>query len=277
MLVKLLKHEFKATSRQFLLLYAVFAAVTLCNKIVLEITSFNEFWSTFQGLFMGVYVLTCAIIFVMTTVLIVMRFYRNMVKDEGYLTFTLPVSVHELLLSKAIAAFVWMLASFLIFLVSVMLLTWGHGVTESIAELAPELFNAYPELSACKSSAIVFCILYIVNLIIGSFYSIFMIYMSIAIGQLVNKHRVLTSIGAFFGISFIIQNVLSILFVALSFFFASTDMFDAILYTNSTEAAYFFFRFLNGTLLISMFLNLILTAGFYFVTNYIFSKKLNLE
>ena len=274
MLGKLFKHEFKATARHFLLMYAVFAVVTLCNKIVLEITATNEFWAMFQGLFMGAYILTCAIIFVMTTVLIVMRFYKNMTSDEGYLSFTLPVTVHDHLISKSVVAFVWYAASFVVFAISVMFLTWGHIAFEEFANEFIELFGVLFESNT--SAFILFCVLFALNIIIGSFYTIFLVYMSIAMGQLVNKHRVLTSIGAYFGINFIIQNVTSILFLALSIFASTSGIFDDAFYAM-VDSPDFFYIFMNGTLGIGFILNVILTAVFYFVTNHILTKKLNLE
>ena len=261
MLGKLFKHEFKATARHFLLMYAVFAFVTLCNKIFLEITVNNDFWAMFQGLFMGAYILTCFIIFVMTMVLIVMRFYKNMTSDEGYLSFTLPVTVHDHLISKSVVAFVWYVASVIV-------------AFEEFAEEFLELFGILFESNT--SAFILFCVLFALNTIIGSFYTIFLIYMSIAMGQLVNKHRVLTSIGAYFGINFIIQNVISILFLSLSIFASASGIFDDTFYAM-VDSPDFFYIFMNGTLGISFILNVILSAVFYFVTTHILTKKLNLE
>ena len=55
---------------------------------------------------------------VMALVVMVSRFYRNLLKSEGYLMFTLPVSVHELIWSKLIVSLVWFFATALfIFLI----------------------------------------------------------------------------------------------------------------------------------------------------------------
>mgnify|MGYP006988889638 CR=1 FL=1 len=55
---------------------------------------------------------------VMTVVLMVSRFYRNLLRNEGYLMFTLPVSAHALVWSKLIVSLVWfLLTALLIFLV----------------------------------------------------------------------------------------------------------------------------------------------------------------
>lgn len=48
------------------------------------------------------------VFFIVTLVLILVRYYKNFFTDEGYLTFTLPVSRTKLLNSKIIMAFFWM-------------------------------------------------------------------------------------------------------------------------------------------------------------------------
>ena len=56
---------------------------------------------------------------VMSLVVMIQRFYKNVLGDEGYLTLTLPVNVHEILWSKLIVSFVWFLATGLIAIASV--------------------------------------------------------------------------------------------------------------------------------------------------------------
>ena len=104
MLGKLLKHEIKATSREYLLLYGAFLIITIFNKIFLEVNTGrrNTMISIFQNIFMAAYVLMCMTIFIVTIILIIRRFYKNLLGDEGYLMFTLPVKTYELILSKLV-------------------------------------------------------------------------------------------------------------------------------------------------------------------------------
>ena len=55
MLGKLLKHEIKATSREYLLLYGAFLIITIFNKIFLEVNTGrrNTMISIFQNIFMA--------------------------------------------------------------------------------------------------------------------------------------------------------------------------------------------------------------------------------
>lgn len=269
MLGKLLKHEFKATGRHFLLMYAAFAIITIFNKICLEITSSNRFWSIFENLLAVVYILTCAVIFIMTTVLIITRFYKNLTSDEGYLMFTLPVTAKQHIISKGLVAYIWSILSFVIFLLSVLLLAAGHGLGEVFTNINDFIDQAF---SYCGSQLWQLIIIYSISIIISGFYNILQYYMAISIGQLVNKHRVLASFGAYFGINFVIQNIMSFGLVFLNLFEpdfpmdGTTDMFIS-----------FFLKYMNTVGIISLIVSIVLGIAFFFATDYILSKKLNLE
>lgn len=272
MLGKLLKHEFKATGRHFLLMYVFFTLITICNKIFLEITVNNKFWETFQILFMIAYVLTCAAIFVLTTILIITRFYKNMMGDEGYLMFTLPVTVSQHIISKCLTAFVWSVLSAVIFFLSILLLISGHGVIEffnKAGELISQVFDY------CGPQLWISVIIYAIAIPIGTFYSILQYYMSVSIGQLFNKHRVLAAFGAYFGFNFILQNIISFgfLFLNVSSFF-SPEHVDI-----HTEAEFiqYFLQYMNIVGITALVINTALAVGFFFVTRFILTKKLNLE
>ena len=119
MLKQLLKHEWIATARKYSLFYIVLAAVTLFTGLVSLIESENVVLTTMKGLIIGVYVITLVGMWFCSIGYAVIRFYKNMVSGEGYLTFTLPVTVPQLLISKLLVAFVWQLVTIAAILVSV--------------------------------------------------------------------------------------------------------------------------------------------------------------
>ena len=93
MLGKLLKYELKATARTFLPLYGAILVVSVVVRL-----AFSKF--EHADLFMGISALTLFGLFValavLTLLVIVQRFNNNLLSDEGYLMFTLPVSTHSL-------------------------------------------------------------------------------------------------------------------------------------------------------------------------------------
>lgn len=269
MLGKLLKHEWKATGRHFLLLYLVFAFVTVCNKLILEITAQNDFLEMFQALFMAAYIITCAAIFILTTLLIVMRFYKNMLSDEGYLTFTLPVTVSQHIAAKGIVAYIWSILSIILFLLSVCLLVSGHGMYDVFYQIL-ELIGYVSEEIGIKFWLCI--IIYGIAMLIGNAYSILQYYMSMAIGQLAHKHRILASFGIYFGFTFVLQNVLSV-------FLLLVNIADPILSLEELESNFLsaFFSYMNAIGIFSILFNIILSIAFFFITRYVLTKKLNLE
>lgn len=116
MLGKLIKHEFRATGRLMaplfgaLLLLAVFSRVT--NQILQQVPNPTRVLYIVSVLLAIVYVLAGLGVMVFSTVLMIKRFHQNFLTDEGYLMFTLPVSVHSLLWSKLITAALFFLFTF---------------------------------------------------------------------------------------------------------------------------------------------------------------------
>ncbi len=60
---------------------------------------------------MTIYCLLIAAVFVMTLVVTIQRFNKNLLGDEGYLSFTLPVKVTATSYSKMIISLMWTVLS----------------------------------------------------------------------------------------------------------------------------------------------------------------------
>lgn len=107
MLKKLLKYEFAATARYILplivLLFVMSAAAGLCIR-GLGAERTGRVAVAVSAIFVVLFFLAVIALAVVTLVVIVYRFYRSMLSQEGYLTHSLPVSIHGLLCSKLIAA-----------------------------------------------------------------------------------------------------------------------------------------------------------------------------
>jgi hypothetical protein len=117
MFTQLLKHEFKATRRIIPWIYLVTAFMIatglLSSRLGIEwLTSLLLVLIAVSGL-AGV---------LMTYVLIVYRYYKNLYQSEGYLTHTLPVKSGQILGSKILVAFVWLLVSYLMMLGAILVI-----------------------------------------------------------------------------------------------------------------------------------------------------------
>ncbi len=269
MLGKLFKHEFKATGRHYLLMYSVFFVITLFNKLFLELSvPNNRFFSYFQNIFMLFFVLMCAAIFILSSVLVVYRFYKNLMCDEGYLMFTLPVKVGEHIIVKAVTSFVWIVLSTIIFFLSILILVCGHGLGDFFSVCSKFI----QELSIYYGVQLnLFIFIYVCTFLVGILYNILQSYFAISIGQLVGKHRILASIGAYFAINFVLQNIFGFLFIF-------TNTIDPDLFViDEIKKAESIIHYLNTFGIISLVLSIILTVVFYFATKLVLTKKLNLD
>ena len=70
--------------------------------------------------FLVLYILVLCGVFFCSTGMAVVRFYKNMVSDEGYLTFTLPAKVEQLVLSKFLVAVCWQITTMLLVALSLL-------------------------------------------------------------------------------------------------------------------------------------------------------------
>ncbi len=135
MLNKLLKYEFKDTARIIPLLYLialVFAGISI-SASQLGIGWFRE-TSSLLLLLLGIAVV------IITFVVVVMRFYKNLYSNEGYLMFTLPVKPQSLLVSKTITALCWVILSYIIFSGAFCISMYGFGVgLDAVSDIMAEL------------------------------------------------------------------------------------------------------------------------------------------
>lgn len=257
MLGKLLKHEWIATARRYGLFYLVLGAVTVLAIILHAIPVDNVFYTMGEVAFLVLYVLTlCGVIFCSTGMAVV-RFYKNMVSDEGYLTFTLPAKVEQLVFCKFLVAGIWQVVTMLLVglsLISVFVV--GHVEWEMFAEVVGFIFEEAGIMVP------VFCLMLVVSVI----YQLLLYYLSIAIGQLFGNYKILASVIAYCALSFGIELLMVLLIFGI---FAGIGFLEIGEYMVSGNGMAIFYA-------ISMAWMVIFGGIEYFVTCRLLKKKLNL-
>ena len=144
MLGKLMKHELRATSRTMLplllltLLLSVFARV---STAVVQ-SGHTRFMQILNALLIFAFILALIGTAVFSVVLMVVRFHKNLMTHEGYLMFTLPVSVHQLLWSKLLVSMLWFVAVFLVDGLAVLLTIFEAGMFSGFPEFIRNVFDA---------------------------------------------------------------------------------------------------------------------------------------
>jgi hypothetical protein len=251
----------KACSRLLLPLYLVLAVTTILDRIVLYLNIFKGALEIIPVLITFTYVMSIIAIVVVSLVIIVLRFYKNLTTDEGYLMFTLPVKSHQLINSKLYASLIWTVAGLAAVLTSIfavaatdtrMRLFW-EGLHTMSAEL-DESFGAYKTLLIAE---------FVLLIIIGIVNKILQVYASVALGQLMHGHKVLGSFVAFIATSIIVQIILTVVTVVAELLFSHN--FNDIMSLPKI------------VLPITIVFFILITAAYYLITNYIFRKKINLD
>ena len=196
-MLKLLKYEWKACARICLPLYAVELLVAFINRLLYSDIGSKLLYGIPSIVMTMLYAAIMVALFVVTAVVLVQRFYKNLLGSEGYLMFTLPVSVSQHILSKAVMALVMGVLSFVAALVSTDLLSLDMSVGQGSVSLLRNL-SAYP-------SDIPFMLEGILWFVLTALACVLFIYLCIALGHLAKKHRLLMAFVWYFVLSTVVQ------------------------------------------------------------------------
>ena len=257
MLGKLLKHEWKATARKYGLFYLILAAVTLFTAAIHAIPTDNVFFVMGEISLIVVYIISLFGVVFCSTGMAVVRFYKNMVSDEGYLTFTLPAKVEQLVISKFLVAVVWQLITVVLCILSLFcVFAVGHiemGVFfEEFTAVLKEFDGLFP--------------VFVVLMVVGIMYQILIYYLSIAIGQLFGTYKILASVLTYCVLGFVLEMVIGFVLLGVFGLTGMLQMGDAMSVSEG----------MTGLYLVSAGVSVIIGAVSYFVTCYLLKKKLNL-
>ena len=207
MLGKLIKHEFRATGRLMaplfgaLLLLAVFSRVA--NQILQQVPNPTRVLYIVSVLLAIVYVLAGLGVMVFSTVLMIKRFHQNFLTDEGYLMFTLPVSVHSLLWSKLITAALFLLFTFAAELPALAIVIWQGGVS---TELYNNFISGLRELgSYYTGNGIAIALETFAMLFVSLLVTCLLFYAPMSIGYSFANHKGLLSVVFYFVIQAVQQ------------------------------------------------------------------------
>ena len=288
MLKKLLKNEFKATSRVYVAIYLVFTALMTVERLSLfafgNAQAADGFLETLSMLLMGIVssLTVLGVIALCVTPMIygIYRFYKNMLSDEGYLSFTLPVTVSQHLWSKVIVSCVWTAASVLfgllvggLFLAS---LNWHEAV--ELLSLTGHTFGLI-----LRDTGIWFfltALLLLFTALLQLAVSFLTYFSAMSIGQCANKHKFLVSVAVYVGFNIAASVIMEFLSMAVLFLsrggflkaiFAFLNRFLFVRNPSVQTCQAMCLLFLS----VSVWICLIGLVHF-FVSKYFLTKKLNL-
>lgn len=239
----LVRYEFKNVNKWYLALYG--AVLALSALIGVQASSLKSIDTPDQQMIMLVFL---ALVFggliitlsISTLILIIRRFKGSVYDRQGYLTLTLPVSEHQIILSKLLGAFIWSLASSLVFILSIYIILVLTGANFLNIFSLEYLFKFYMDSFWLS----------VISFILSTVASILCIYLAISIGQLFNEYRTALAVLAYI----VIQTILG--FVGLNL---------------RIDIDY------NWMISFEIVKDLILSVAFYLGTYYILKNKVNLQ
>jgi len=239
----LVRYEFKNVNKWFLALYA--AVLSLSVIIGIQGSSLSSTYYQDKGVVMLVFlslvfgglVITLSI---STLILIIQRFKGSVYDRRGYLTLTLPVSEHQILSAKLLGAFVWSLASTVVFLFSLYIIIVMVYPGAYLSTFAEYILKNYQDNFW----------LALISYIFNTLASILCIYLSISIGQLFNEYRTALAVVAYI----VIQTLIGF-----------SDLFLNISINYSSFLTYEIIK------------DIILIVVYYIGTYYILKNKVNLQ
>ena len=239
----LVRYEFKNVNKWYLALYG--AVLALSALIGVQASSLKSIDTPDQQMIMLVFL---ALVFggliitlsISTLILIIRRFKGSVYDRQGYLTLTLPVSEHQIILSKLLGAFIWSLASSLVFILSIYIILVLTGANFLDIFSLEYLFKFYMDSFWLS----------VISFILSTVAGILCIYLSISIGQLFNEYRTALAVVAYI----VIQTILGFITLNLRIDFDYNWMIS--------------FEILK---------DLILSLVFYLGTYYILKNKVNLQ
>lgn len=246
MLVKLVKYDFRAVAKVMIPIYFVMFVLSAVFALLLRIRMDSGIIFTLMSTALSVTMFGSGI---GTIFCIASRFNKGLLKNEGYLSFALPVKTSQHILAKLINAVIWSVMEGVAVFACLFIIIL---ITSSSAELM-ELFRDLMEFFGLIDKDIILGILNFLSIMVTELIaSICLIYAGFAVAHLFTRHKTLIMAGFILTVIVLRSTVVS-----------------EVLYNNYLD-------FLDNQLL--WYLQSLLPAALYLVlTWFILDRRLNLE
>lgn len=270
---KLIKYEIRSSCKLIAILWAALIVASLLFSLtgdhfmaIMPEGFSSSAAASIMALLTGIlYFALFIAVMAVSVMIIIMRFYKGLLGDEGYLMHTLPVKPWQLITSKGVVSVGVLTVSVIVGIISIMIL---GGIADP-AGLADVLRGIADELGK-EPMKILILIEGIVIVILSLLKSIYQVYAALAIGQLTGKHRILLALGAYVGISMAV----SIITFIFTWIFAECGVMkwiDDMFQDGQND------MLIQLGLLGAFLFTLLQLAAFHVVTERILTKKLNLQ
>ena len=197
MLSALMKYERKATARvmvPILLAVVILAAVLRLLSVWSGMIEHSQLLSV-DPVYLLLRLVTIVFFLAMVAapiaalVLMIVRFKTNLLSDEGYVMFTLPVSAHQLVWSKLLTSALWVIAAAAVDALGILVIA---GEQEQLTAFLRDMTAYY------AANGILMLVEIVVLIVIFCLVTCLRFYCPMAIGHSFARHKVLLSVVFYF-------------------------------------------------------------------------------
>ena len=275
MTVKLVKYEFHSIIKLMGIVWIALPAMAVIMAMF-DVLNFSGraadspfMVDALKGITGFLYVAIFIALVVVTLLLVIVRFYKGLLRDEGYLMHTLPVKTWQLITAKGIAAVLVEIISTVVAVISILILGLSAGSLSGFWEFLKELAEAFTQQPAFIGIGLEVLIL----LIVMAAASNYRLYAAMAVGQLAGRHKIALSVAAYLGIGVVLMLAVSLLGTIFS-----TDLFSGVFeviadWTKGMEPT----GIASAVLAVGILSQVFLTVLFHILTEQILRRRLNLE
>lgn len=254
----LIKHEFRATARLMVPLYIVAFVSGIIAFLFTDSSILPEKFLTFA---MIIFIGSLVLIGVMCFIIIISRFYHNVMTDNAYLTMTLPITTHEFIFGELIISLIWIVLSIILIMAIALVFFIAKDVLvlPSLSDINI-FFNIVSDgLSKNGISVweiIAYCVEALIIFILCIFAYCLRFYFIMAVGQMFTNKKILMCV---------------LIYVVMQF------LLPASLFTFASLVSNIFSKITPAFGLSVILAALTVCVVFYLPTAYILKNKLNIQ
>ncbi len=273
MVKKLFKYEFAALAKTLIPCELGMLVAAALNRIIQIAEPAKE-----SFLYNVPFAISCVALFlamaavsVIVEVLIVVRFYKNLYSNEGYLTFTLPVTVDQHLIVKTVTAVCFVLINLVCIFLSFTIVFSGDMLAEIV-----KAFNYFVSAvaEAVGTANVVFFFIEAFFAILFTLISgILFYYFCLTVGQLAKRHRIALAVGVYLGVNALFSfcwTIFSTVFILSESMRELEELLVEFFFKEPAEL-------IHVVLIAAIVGQAVIGALYYIFTRLIMKRKLNLE
>ena len=261
---KLLKYDLRANMKIYLFIWPAVILFAIIERIAISVDLDGKLGTVLVATTTTLFVLGVIAACVFSLIVSIVRFYSGLLRDEGYLMFTLPVKPWQLLLSKFLTALFTLAVTAVLSYGGIALMFSGTTGVQQLLHGIKEFFGALSFGPA---------LLFVLLMLAALANMILRVYFVSCLGHLFRRMRIFFSILFYYIITILIQvaamvAIMGIAILPADSWLCSLAQWFGTLGANSALSLVF-----GGLLL----LNIVAGCVYFFVSEVILRKRLNLD